>query len=518
MVIVAMAGAVVVFNITSLQFALERIAHDFGAAASSVEMGIVVYSLVVAALILPAAKLAPSWGARRMFRGATVLFAAGMTLMALSPGSVAMLLAQMVAGVATAAMMPTLVLLIVDHYGGEIQRTALNWLARAQALAIVPAFLMAGALTTWLSWRVCFGVLAVWTVTICKLSGKMHSSGPTCAANLDRVGLSLEVLAIFLIGWGCSKLTQRSASLLSFKTTSNLVNVSQVATLIVVGAILFGAFFRWSRRYGAAGGTPLIALGMFGRSSERSVLLSIFSVGVLSAAITFVIPLYIENVQGRTPFYTAVAFMPFAGASFAGGAFVVQLRGRVHPRRIARYGFLVVAISAALLGETMRGRWTDLPVIIGLLLVGLGKGALATLLFKFLLARASTDRNADVTPLCNSMDYFAGAVGTVLASVLVIGTLGASIQSQLRENPAIPVELREQINLDNVSFISNDRLRTALSRTNATPLQTEEAIRINTQGRLHALRLCLFALAALAAVAFFAAAALPDWESTVRSD
>jgi hypothetical protein len=506
-----MAQTVVIFNITTLQVAIEGIAANFNAPASSVKTTIVIYWLVVAALILPAAKLAPSLGARRMFRGAMVLFAAAMTVMAFSPGSVAMMLAQVVAGAATAAVMPTLALLIADHYGDNLRRSALNWVAIAQAVGIVPALLVAGALTTWSSWRVAFGLLVVWTLVIYKVSGKIRSSVPRVRAKLDGIGLLLEVPAIFLIGWGFNNLMDRSALLSGSRTSSNVIGLCLAAALIVLGAILIRAFVAWSRKYRVAGGSPLIALGMLGDTSERSVLFAIFSVGILSSAITFVIPLYMENVQGRTSFYTAVALMPFAGASFAAGGLVVKLRGHVEPRRIARYAFLAVAVGAAMLGETMRGIWSDLPVITGMVLAGLGEGALATLLFKFLITRASSDPTGDVTPTCISTDYFAAAVGTALASALVIGMLGASVQGQLRESPAISAELKQKINLNNVSFISNERLHEALLDTRATPLEVEEAIRINTRARLHALRVCFFTLAALAALAFFPAGALPDW-------
>jgi MFS family permease len=510
MALVAMTQTVVVFNITTLQVAIERIAYQFDASASSVKTTIVVYWLVVAAVVLPAARLAPSWGALRVFRGAMVLFVAAMLVMALSPRYVDMLFAQVAAGVATAAVLPTLVLLIADHYRGDIPRRALNWIAMAQAVSIVPALLVAGALTTWLSWRLAFGFLVVLGLATYKLSGQLRESPQRSPANVDAVGLLLEVLAIFLIGWGCNRLTDWGVFLGSSRTSANLIHLLQAPILIVIGAVLVRALIAWERKYGAAGGTPLIALGMFGSPSERCVLFSIFSVGVLSAAITFVIPLYMENVQGRTSFSTAVALMPFAGASFAAGALVVRLRGRVHPRLIARYAFLILALGAALLGETMRGRWSDLPVIIGLVLAGLGAGALSTLLFKFLVTRAALGPAEDVTALCNSTNYFASAVGTALASALVIGMLSVSVQNKLTESP-VSADLTEQINLNSVAFVSNDRLRQALSRTGATPQQVEAAIQINTQARTHALQMCFFALAALAVLAFFRATALPDW-------
>lgn len=512
-ILAAMAGTVVVFNITTLQLALEGIAHNFNAPASSVKTIIVTYWLVVAALILPAARLAPSWGARRMLRGAMVVFAGAMTVMASSAGPTAMMASQVVAGVASAAVMPTLAVLIAEHYRDDLKVSALNWLARAQAVGVVPALLVAGALTTWASWRVTFAILVVWASVIYSLTGTMRSSEPRLPARVDRVGLLLEVLAIFLIGWGFNLLTDWSSLLAGARSATHVMSLARAPILIVLGGVLARVFIAWSRRYGAAGGIPLIALRMFGGAPERSVLLSIFTVSVLSSAITFVVPLYMEIVQGRSSLYTAVALMPFACASFAAGAVVVQLRGHVHPRRIARYGFLLVAIGTTLLGENMRGGWSDLLVITGMVLAGLGDGALATLLFKFLISGASADITGDVTPLCNSTNYFGAAVGTALASALVIGMLGVSVQGKLLQSPVISPELKQQINLNNVSFISNDRLRQTLSHTTATPRQVEEAVRINTQGRLHALRICFFALAVLAAIAFFPAAALPDWIS-----
>lgn len=510
-VLVAMAATVVLFNITALQVALEGIADSFRDPASSVKTTIVIFWLVVAALILPASKLDPSWGARRVFRSSMVLFAAAMTTMALSVGSVTMTVAQVAAGVATAAVMPTLPPLIAEHYDDDLQKNALDWLAMIQAVGLVPALLVAGAFTTWVTWRVAFALLAVWALAISGLAARLRSPVPPSPARVDVVGLMLEVLGILFIGWGLNRLTDWTPFLARSRTSYDMINLAWPPVLLVLGAILIRVFVAWSRKRLATGRTPLIALGMLGQSPARSVLLSIFAVAALGAAITFVVPLYIENVQERTSLFTSVALMPFAVSSFVAGLLVVQFRGRLHPRRIARYAFLAVAVGAALLGENMRGRWSDLLVIVGMILAGIGDGALSTLLFKLLMTRGAVDATADVAPVCSSSDYFGAAVGTALASALVIGMLGASIYGKVLASPVIPPELRQQINLDKVLFVSNERLRESLSRTPATAVQVEEAIRINTEGRLHALRICFFALAALAGLAVFPARALPDW-------
>lgn len=58
-------------------------------------------------------------------------------------------------------------------------------------------------------------------------------------------------------------------------------------------------------------------------------------------------------------------------------------------------------------------------------------------------------------------------------------------------------------------FVSNDRLLAALATTAATDEQTNEAVRINTEARLVALKISFFALSGLALLAFFPSGALP---------
>jgi len=78
-------------------------------------------------------------------------------------------------------------------------------------------------------------------------------------------------------------------------------------------------------------------------------------------------------------------------------------------------------------------------------------------------------------------------------------------------NPVIPNELKMEMNLDSVPFISNNQLRRTLARTAATPKQVAEAERINTDVRLVALKVSLFTFAGLALLAYFPAAGLPDY-------
>jgi hypothetical protein len=48
---------------------------------------------------------------------------------------------------------------------------------------------------------------------------------------------------------------------------------------------------------------------------------------------------------------------------------------------------------------------------------------------------------------------------------LLIGVLSASVTTALVDNPVIPQELKVQVDLDNVDFVSDDWLREVLEHT-----------------------------------------------------
>jgi hypothetical protein len=122
----------------------------------------------------------------------------------------------------------------------------------------------------------------------------------------------------------------------------------------------------------------------------------------------------------------------------------------------------------------------------------------------------------DVGSVRGATNNLATAVGTALAGALVTSLLGAGVHKELVHNATIPQELKSEVNLDDVSFISNDQLRQKLASTTASQEHIAEAMRINTETRLLALKLALFAFAGLALLAYFPAGSLPREAGEVR--
>jgi MFS family permease len=236
-----------------------------------------------------------------------------------------------------------------------------------------------------------------------------------------------------------------------------------------------------------------------------------FLIVSMEAATNFTVPLYIQIVQGRDSFQTAMAMMPFNLSVFFTAILIVRLYDRYSPRQIASYAFMVVAAGAFWLAFVVSNDWATPAVILGLLAFGIGQGALVTLLFNVLVTSVPKELSGDVGSLRGTANNLAASVGTAVIGALVVGALSASVMRSITENPVITTEFTDQLNLDSINFLSNDRLEARLKETTATPQQVEEAMRINEEARLRALKIAFFTLGMVALLAIFPSRMLPNY-------
>jgi MFS family permease len=223
------------------------------------------------------------------------------------------------------------------------------------------------------------------------------------------------------------------------------------------------------------------------------------------------VPLYIQIVQGRSPIATAVAMMPFNLTVFFAAMLIVRLYDRFTPRQIGRYGFILCTVGLLWLAFVVHNDWSAVPVLFGLFVFGVGQGALVTLLFNVLVTASPKELAGDVGSLRGTTNNLAAAVGTAVAGALLVGLLSAIVLGGVAASPKLTPELQAQVNLDSINFISNDRLQTVLSATSATPAQVAEAVRVNTDSRLRALKIGLLIMAGVAMLAIIPAGGLPNY-------
>jgi predicted MFS family arabinose efflux permease len=511
MVAIAFGQAIMSFNVASLPVALGGMVESFGVAPTVVATGIVAYSMIVAGFVMLGAKLVQRFGALQVFRLAVVVFGAAQILMTISPNASAMISAQALCGAAGAVIVPALVALIAENYQGNQQATALGALGSARAGAGVLAFLIGGVLGTYIGWRPVFGILILVSALVLVLSFRLKPDKGRPDVKIDAIGVLLAAAAIISISFGFNNLNGWGLMLARSTAPFNVLGLSPAPIMILSGIILGQAFFLWTRRREANNQTPLLPLQVLDSPQERAAVFAMFAVVALEAALNFSVPLYIQIVQGRSPLATAVAMLPFNLTVFFAAMLIVRVYSKLSPRQIGRFGFSLCAVALIWLAFVVRNDWSSIPVLFGLILFGIGQGSLVTLLFNVLVTSSPKELAGDVGSLRGTTNNLAAAVGTAVAGALLVGLLSSAVMRQLAQNPTLPIEIQSEVNLDSITFVSNDQLATVIEATSATPEQKAEALRINTESRLLALKIGFLIMAGLALVSIIPAGRLPNY-------
>ena len=150
-------------------------------------------------------------------------------------------------------------------------------------------------------------------------------------------------------------------------------------------------------------------------------------------------------------------------------------------------------------------------MIFSLIVLGIGEGALVTLLFNVLVSASPKSLAGDVGALRGVAGNLGGAIGNATAAALSVGLLAFFVMGSLVGNQVLSADLQAQVDLDNINFVSNDQLLETLGNTTASAEQVEEAVRINVEARLRALKASFLILAGIALLAVFPAFGLPNY-------
>lgn len=510
LVVILLAQIQMAFNVNAIPVSIGPIVEELGVSATSVGTALVFYALFVAAFVLLGAKLGKMFGNRLVFQVTALAHGAAMAMMALSTSAATMNLAQALAGLAAAALVPTLVVLIAANYREKQQAQALGILAGTPAISGALAFFIAGLLGTLVSWRLSFGILSVLSVIVFVLSFRLQPIPRQSGVKIDFVGVVLAALAVILISLGFNNLNTWGIMVAKPAAPFDLLGLSPAPFMVIVGIVLGQGFFTWSHRRVEKKKTPLLALEVLESREERANIAALLVIGALGPAVNFLIPLYIQIVQNQSSLFTAVTVIPYTLAIATAAILIVRFFDRLTPRQIALIGFAVVSGGLALLAVTINNEWRTPVVVFSLILVGLGEGALLTLLFNVMVSASPKELAGDVGALRGVANNLSTALGTAFAGVVAVSLLSAIVFSSLAQS-TIPDSLKVQVDLDNVNFITNDQLEAALSETTATPAQIAEAVRINEEARLLALKDSFLILAGIALLALVPAMGLPHY-------
>jgi MFS family permease len=509
LVIVMMCQIQVSFN--AFNVSIEGIVADLGIPATSVGLALTTGTFAMAGFVLLGARLGAKIGPRNALHvgmiGPTV---AAITISLTSQGWM-LFAVQAFSGATMALAAPALTVAIAANYQGKQQAQAIGFLASAIPLAQVVSLLLAGALASSVGWRWSFVLLSVIGVVNLLLISRLAPIAPHPEVQIDWRGAALSSTGIILLSAAFSFLNSWGFFQASEQAPFDISGLSPVPFLLIIGIVLIHAFFRSTRRRMDAGQPVLFSLDVLRSTKERSIVACMALMLFIGTAVSFLLPLYMQVVQGLSGFQTSLSIVPYTLSIFVANTQVSRLYDRFSPTSITRVSFGVVFLALTLLSFTIRNDWSQAAVVVGLVTMGLAQGCIVALVFNKLLMSNPKELAGDVGAFRGLTHNISGSVGIAVGTAIAVSLLGGIVIRDAVASPAFSPELIEQINFDNTDFITTDRLEVVLEERGATPAEAEVAVEIYEDARLRALRTTLMFLAALALLGLVPAGKMPDF-------
>ncbi|MFJ4094756.1 MFS transporter [Kitasatospora sp. NPDC089913] len=403
LLVTCLALATVVAAMASLNVALPDIARATGGSQTQLSWIIDAYSLVFAALLLPAGAIGDRFGRRRALLVGLALFGAGSGLAALTTDPGALIALRALLGVGAALVMPATLSTITSTFPAERRaRGVAAWAAVAGAAAVLGLFATGVLLELW-SWPSIFVLNVV--LAVLALAGTLlfvPESAEPDAPRLDVVGALLAVTGLGALVYAVIEAPVRGWA--------------DPWTLVCGLALLVG-FVRWElrRRH------PLLDPRLFRERRFAAGTLSITCQFFAFFGYLFVIMQYLQLVRERSALAAAVALLPMALGMMPGARLSPRLTDRFGARGPWVAGLLLVAGALASLGLLDAGSsgWQIAAVLFPL---GLGAGLAmtpATTAITEALPSALQNVGSAMNDLARELG---GALGiAVLGSVLTAG-------------------------------------------------------------------------------------------------
>jgi EmrB/QacA subfamily drug resistance transporter len=340
----AVSGLVVGLDLTVLNLALPTLAVGLHVANGSVLQWFVVsYSLVFAAMLLPAGLLGDRYGRKRLLLIALVVFAVASLACAYSTSAGELIAARALLGLGAAFIVPLSVAVIPVLFSESERQRAITIVMGMGMVAYPIGPILGGWLLTRFWWGSVFlinvPVIAVALVAVALL---MPESRSTRRDRIDYVGVLLSSVGLTVLSYGLIEAGQ--------KGWGDAVNL----LAMVAGAGALVVFAVWERvvpRHRA--GRPLVDLTLFASRGFTwgAVLATVVSFAMFG--LLFTVPTFYEAIVGVDPLGAGVRMLPIIGGLVVGVVLADRLTRPAGAKITVAWGFVLISLGL-LLGALTR--------------------------------------------------------------------------------------------------------------------------------------------------------------------
>jgi EmrB/QacA subfamily drug resistance transporter len=416
----ALAMLVVGLDGTVLTVALPTLAQDLHASTAQLQWFSSVYTLVMAAVLLPAGSLGDRFGRKVLLLAGLVIFGGASMLCAFSSNPNMLIAGRALLGLGAAIMMPMsmAVLPAIFPDAKERARAFTIWVtSTAVGLPLGPI------LGGWLLEHFWWGSVFLINVPLVVIGGLavaflVPESRSATATGLDVFGVVLSSLGLLGLTFGFIAAGQHGWGDMS----------AWIA--LPAGVVLLVAFVFWQRR----APHPLITLNLFTNRwfSWGTIFATMVSFGLFG--LLFAVPQFFQAIGGATPLGTGLRLLPMIGGLLVGTRLGERVVNRAGARPVIILGFVALAAGLAL-GATSTRTTGYGTTALWITLVGVGLGAVLPASMNAALGALSPERAGSGSALISTLRQAGGTIG-----VAVLGTiLNSGYRSQLGSLDRSPI-------------------------------------------------------------------------------
>ena len=406
----ALAQFICSFAGSNMNVMINDISKDLDTTVEGVQVAITIFLLVMAALMIPGGKLSDLYGRKRCFTAGLGLYGIGAILSAISPGLGILILGNSIfEGVGTALLIPPVYILTTLLFTNLTSRArAFGAISALGGIGAAAGPLIGGLITSAISWRAAFVFQALVIAVILWLSRQIRDPLPPDPSRpFDTGGAILSAAGLVLLVTG-------------ILAADN--NLWLMLALIVAGVLVLGLFFRSVRAKERAGEEPLLSTNLFRNRTSNLGLVTQNAQWLLLTGVSFVVSAFLQVVRGYNAIQTGVIFTATTAGLLVSSLAAERFAKRRAQRTLIMAGFIVTLGGIGVLLAMVIGTpsaWAFAP---GLLLIGLGLGAMLTPSVNVVQSSFGDDLQGEISGLSRSVSNLGSCLGTAIAgTVLVAG-------------------------------------------------------------------------------------------------
>jgi EmrB/QacA subfamily drug resistance transporter len=510
------AATVVLITLASGQFlmtldtsvmnvSIATVANDVGTTVTGIQGAITAYTLVMASLMIIGAKIGALIGRKRAFSIGCVIYGCGSFTTSIAPNLPVLLFGwSFLEGVGAALILPAIVALVAGNFPVARRPAAYGMVAAAGAIAVAVGPLIGGIFTTYLSWRWVFAGEVLIVIAILILTRRIEDAPPPetrpkldlVGAVLSAAGLALLVFGVLRSGaWGWIQPREGGPS---------WAGLSPTIWLVLAGFAVLWLFLHWETYRQERGEEPLIQPALLKNKQLTGGLTMFFFQYLAQAGLFFVVPLYLSVGLGLSALATGARLTPLSITLLTAAIGIPRLRPNANPRRVVRLGLLMLLVGTVVLLGALDVDSGPEIVLLPMLLIGLGVGALASQLGSVTVSAVPDDQSPEVGGIQNTATNLGASLGTALAGALLIAAMSTSFLKNIDASDAIPSHVKSEATVKlagGVPFVSDADLQKALDQEHVRSNTADATVAAYKKARIAGLKSALAILALMTIVA-----------------